>query len=183
VPEPPTRAFRPQPVEPDPALTADPPSPAYASSDLLVTPSRAAVGAGFVAVVDHEDSDFNTFPSQRVDLAISWHQFTGPPEAGLLTFQAKSNLFDSRYQPVYQPPGQELQQLGGSAVLGEGPVAPAAFARPYALTGDRTVHGRRAMLNSMGEPRGFWLPGVCSPAGAAGAARSRANRPWQGPGN
>jgi vitamin B12 transporter len=92
--------------EPDPALARLIRRPRHTiDSDVLVSlASWGSVGAGLVALLDREDTDFNAFPSARVNpgdylvarLHGSWE--LGPR----LTVSTRiDNLFDTRYEPVY----------------------------------------------------------------------------------
>jgi vitamin B12 transporter len=106
--------------EPDPALARLIRRPRHtASGDLLIAlTARATAGTGFVAIADREDSDFNSFPSQRVnpgDYFVA--RLYGSWEVGMLTLKASvENLFDSRYEPVYGFPALGRSLSGTVAV-------------------------------------------------------------------
>jgi vitamin B12 transporter len=106
--------------EPDPAFARLIRRPRHtASGDLRVAlTSRAAAGAGFVALADREDSDFNSFPSRRVDPGdYFFARLYGSWEVGSFTLQARvENLFDSRYEPVYGFPALGRSLSGSVAV-------------------------------------------------------------------
>jgi outer membrane cobalamin receptor len=75
-----------------------------ASADLLVAlTARGSLGAGALAIVDREDSDFNSFPSRRVDPGdYLVARVYGAWEVGRFTVKARiENLFDAAYEPVY----------------------------------------------------------------------------------
>jgi vitamin B12 transporter len=93
------------PSEPDPAFRRliRRPRHTVSADAVFALPKRARVGGGVVALLDREDTDFNTFPSQRVDPGnYVVARLYGSWEMGPLTFQARvENLFDERYEPVY----------------------------------------------------------------------------------
>ena len=106
------------PSEPDPALRRliRRPRHTVSADAVFALPKRASVGGGFVALLDREDTDFNTFPSQRVDPGnYLVARLYGSWELGRLTFQARvENLFDEQYEPVYGFPALG-RSLSGSA--------------------------------------------------------------------
>ncbi len=69
---------------------------------------RALVGFGILVVAGRQDTDFNSFPSVRVDPGdYALARLYGSIEAGRgISLRARmENLFDSRYEPVYGFPG------------------------------------------------------------------------------
>lgn len=79
------------------------------SADLGVSLTRkATAGAGLVLVANREDTDFNSFPSTRVDpgnYAVA-RLYAACDFGAHLTLKARvENLFDRSYEPVYGFPG------------------------------------------------------------------------------
>jgi vitamin B12 transporter len=75
------------------------------STDILfATSGRTTVGAGVLAVLDREDTDFNSFPARRVDpgdYAVT-RVYASWDVSHRVTLRVKAdNLFDRRYEPVY----------------------------------------------------------------------------------
>ena len=90
-----------------------------ASADLLVAlTARGSLGAGAVAIVDREDSDFNSFPSRRVDPGdYLVARVYGAWDVGRFTLKARiENLFDAAYEPVYGFPALGRSVSGSLAV-------------------------------------------------------------------
>lgn len=90
------------------------------SAEVLVSvTSRGILGTGLVAVLDRQDSDFNSFPSRRVDpgdylvarLYGSWGI-----GARLILRARIENLFDRRYEAVYGFPALGRSLTGSAAV-------------------------------------------------------------------
>ena len=80
--------------------------------------TRALVGFGLLVVAAREDTDFNSFPSVRVDPGdYALARLYGSFDAGRgVSLRARiENLFDSRYEPVYGFPG-----LGRSVIVSLG---------------------------------------------------------------
>lgn len=80
---------------------------------------RGNVGAGIVLVANRQDTDFNSFPSARVnpgDYAVA--RLYGSYEVtARITVRARGeNLFDTRYEPVYGFPGLGRSFTAGAAV-------------------------------------------------------------------
>ena len=70
--------------------------------------ARALVGFGLLIVAGRQDTDFNPFPSVRVDPGdYALARLHGTWEAGRrISLRARiENLFDTRYEPVYGFPG------------------------------------------------------------------------------
>ena len=90
------------------------------NADVLVAlSSRAGIGAGLLAVLDREDSDFNSFPSRRVnpgDYLVA--RLYGSWEIGnRLVLKARAeNLFDKVYEPVYGFPALGRSVTASAAV-------------------------------------------------------------------
>jgi vitamin B12 transporter len=89
------------------------------AGDVLVSvTSRVIVGAGLVALADRQDTDFNSFPSQRInpgDYAVA--RLYGSWEIGALTLRLRAeNLFDTQYEPVYGFPALGRSLSGSVAV-------------------------------------------------------------------
>lgn len=81
--------------------------------------TRALVGFGILVVAGRQDTDFNSFPSIRVDpgdYAVA--RLYGSFEAGRgISLRARvENLFDSRYEPVYGFPGLGRSVAGSVGV-------------------------------------------------------------------
>lgn len=75
------------------------------SADLGVAPTRRSeAGVGLIVVADRQDTDFNSFPSARVDpgdYAVA-RVYGSYDLTTRLTLRARvENLFDARYEPVY----------------------------------------------------------------------------------
>jgi len=106
--------------EPDPAQARLIRRPRHsASGDILVSiTSRGSIGAGAVAIGDREDSDFNNFPSRRVDPGdYVVARLYGAWEVGRFTLRARvENLLDASYEPVYGFPALGRSVTGSLAV-------------------------------------------------------------------
>lgn len=92
--------------EPDPSLRRLIRRPAHAlSADLAWSAgARLELGAGFVAALDREDTDFNVFPSVRVDpgdYVDAGLRAAVRVRGGLDLRAAIDNLFDRRYEEAY----------------------------------------------------------------------------------
>jgi vitamin B12 transporter len=89
--------------------------------DVAVAASaRSTLGAGLLAARDRLDSDFNQFPSVRVDpgnyeVARVYGSIRLTPR---LTLRARvENLFDERYEEVYGFPALGRSLHGGISVM------------------------------------------------------------------
>lgn len=98
------RAETPDPAEPSEKRLIRRPGHTL-SSDVLIAPDeRTTAGAGFALVADRRDTDFNQFPSVRVDpgdYAVA--RVYGSRTIGRrLSLSARvENLFDTHYEPVF----------------------------------------------------------------------------------
>jgi len=106
--------------EPDPALQRLIRRPRHTlSGDAGVDlGSRAVAGFGILVVAGREDTDFNSFPSLRVDpgdYAVARLYGSLDAGRGVSVRGRVENLFDSRYEAVYGFPG-----LGRSVVVSAG---------------------------------------------------------------
>lgn len=80
---------------------------------------RGTVGAGLVLIANRQDTDFNGFPSKRVnpgDYAVArlYGSYEVNPRIGVRA--RAENLFDTRYEPVYGFPGLGRSFTAGAAV-------------------------------------------------------------------
>lgn len=104
--------------ESDPSLSRLIRRPKYslgADVALALSP-RVIVGGGVVVAADREDTDFNRFPSARVnpgDYAVARLYGSWDLTARFSLRARAENLFDARYEPVYGFPG-----LGRSVTAG-----------------------------------------------------------------
>lgn len=104
--------------ESDPSLSRLIRRPKYSlGADVALSlSSRAIVGGGVVVAADREDTDFNQFPSARVnpgDYAVARLYGSWDLTARVSLRARAENLFDARYEPVYGFPG-----LGRSVTAG-----------------------------------------------------------------
>jgi vitamin B12 transporter len=107
--------------EPDPAMARLIRRPRHTlSADILVAAARRiSVGAGVLAVLDREDTDFNTFPARRVDpgdYAVARTYASWDVTRRLTLGVRADNLFDRRYEPVYGFPALGRSVSGSAAV-------------------------------------------------------------------
>jgi vitamin B12 transporter len=107
--------------ESDPALAPLIRRPRHTlAADLaLAITRRGTLGAGVLAVANRQDTDFNAFPSARVnpgDYAIA-RLYAAYDLDARITLRARiENLFDTRYEPVYGFPGLGRSVTAGAAV-------------------------------------------------------------------
>ena len=90
------------------------------SADLgLGMTRRATLGAGVVLVANRQDTDFNSFPTERVnpgDYAVVRLYGSYDLTARIALRARAENLFDTRYEPVYGFPGLGRRLVAAAAV-------------------------------------------------------------------